>query len=110
VIPKLPTDPARRAERKADLLLASQLLRGQAVLAVDDLGERADVWGRRWQALRGWLADPLLLATGGAAAAFLAGAGRRRGPLLKGLRMALLAWRVWKEVGTRRAAPGPDAG
>jgi hypothetical protein len=102
VIPRLPVDRARRAERKADLLLASQLLRGQAVLAVDDIGERADVWGRRWQAVRGWLADPVVLATGSAAAAFMAGAsGGQRGPLIRGVRLALLAWRAWKAFARR---------
>lgn len=43
MIPRIPEDPARRAQRKADLLMASQLLRGQAVLAVDDLGDRKSV-------------------------------------------------------------------
>lgn len=106
MIPPLPTDPARRARRKADLLLASQVLRGQATLAVNDVGERADVWGRRWLTLKGWLADPMLLAAGGATAAFMAGAGRRRRPLLKGLRLSLLAWRIWRDWGAKRPKEG----
>lgn len=105
----LPATPAARAQRKADLLLASALLRGQAVLAVDDLGDRADLWGRRWQRLRGWWADPLLRAVGGAAAGvFVAGAGRRPGALRKGLRLALLAWRVWRLLGQPRAGAAAD--
>ena len=110
MIRHLPATPAARAQRKADLLLASALLRGQATLAVDDLGERADRWGRRWQRLRGWWADPLLRAVGGAAAGvFVAGAGRRPGSMRKGLRLALLAWRVWRLFGQPRGAAAADA-
>ena len=47
MIPRIPTDPRLRAERKADLLMASELLRGQAQSAVDDLGGRADGLVRR---------------------------------------------------------------
>lgn len=94
---RIPTDPARRAQRKADLLLASQLLRGQAVIAVDDLGRRADQWGRRWLWLQAQLADPWVRAAGALGAAFMAGAGQqRRGRWMRALRWGVLAWRAWR--------------
>ena len=97
MIPRIPHDPRLRAERKADLLLASGLLRGQAGLAVDDLGQRADGWARQALTLRGWLSNPVLLAAAGSGAAFLAMAGgRRRGQFWRGLRWAWLAWRLWQ--------------
>ncbi|MBV8033951.1 hypothetical protein [Roseateles sp.] len=98
MIPRIPADPARRAERKADLLLASEVLRGQAALAVDDLGGRADGWALRLLAWRNLLSNPLLLAVAGGAATLFAGAGKRyRGRLWRGLRWAWLAWRVWRK-------------
>lgn len=97
MIPRIPADPAERAERKANLLLASELLRGQAALAVDDLGERADGWARRLMAWRSLLSNPAVLAAAGGGAAFFAAAGqKRRGQFWRGLRWAWLAWRVWR--------------
>eukprot|EP00042_Codosiga_hollandica_P001962 m.927640 g.927640 ORF g.927640 m.927640 type:complete len:102 (-) comp151306_c0_seq1:231-536(-) len=96
MIPKIPADPALRSERKANLLLASELLRGQAALSVDDLGQRADGWVRRILSWRDVLANPVVLAAAGSGAAFFASAGKdRRGKLWRGLRWAWLAWRVW---------------
>lgn len=95
--PRIPADPAQRAERKANLLLASELLRGQAALSVDDLGQRADGWALRLMAWRNLLSNPLVLAAASGGAAFFAGAGsRRRGKLLGLLRWGWLAWRVWR--------------
>ena len=95
MIPRIPADPARRAQRKADLLLASQVLRGQILLDVEDVGGRADVWGRRWQSVRGWLSDPRLLATMGGAGAFMfAAGGRWRAKLWRMARWAWLGWRM----------------
>lgn len=95
MIPRIPTDPKRRAERKADLLLASELLRGQARRDADDLGERADVVVRRALVVRGWLTDPAVLAVASGAGAFFAAAGKqRRGKLAGVLRWAWLAWRL----------------
>lgn len=92
----IPNDPAQRAERKANLLLASELLRAQAALAVDDIGQRADGWVVRVLGWRDLLTHPLLLAALGGGAALFAGAGPgRRGRLWRGLRWAWLAWRVW---------------
>lgn len=98
MIPRIPTDPRLRAERKADLLMASELLRGQAQSAVDDLGGRADGLVRRVLVVRGWLSDPVVLAAASSGAAFFAAAGQKqRGRLWRGLRWAWLAWRVLRK-------------
>lgn len=99
MIPRIPSDPALRDQRKADLLLASQLLRGQMALDVDDVGERLDVWGRRWQVLKGWLADPMVLAAASGGAAFFATTGSRRRSQL--WRAAKWVWMAWKMFGRR---------
>ncbi|MDG0856819.1 hypothetical protein [Roseateles puraquae] len=97
MIPRIPDDPGARAERKANLLLASEVMRGQAALAVDDLGERADRWAVRLMAWRNLLANPLVLATAGGGAAFFAASGpQQRSRFWRGLRWAWLAWRVWR--------------
>ena len=97
MIPRIPTDPVLRSRRKADLLLASGLLRGQAGLAVDDLGRRADGWVVRLLAWRDLLSDPVVLAVAGGGAAFFAASGQRgRGRFWRGLRWAWLAWKVWQ--------------
>jgi len=96
MIPRIPDDPALRAQRKANLLLASELMRGQAALCVDDLGGRADGWVVRILAWRKLLTHPVVLAGASGAAALFAGAGReRRGKLWHGLRWAWLAYKVW---------------
>lgn len=97
MIPKLPTDPLRRAERKADLLLASQLVRNQIVLNAEDIGERADVWGRRWLWLKGWMSDPMVLAVAGGGAAFFATSGkRRRSQVWRSARWVWMAWKMYQ--------------
>lgn len=96
MIPRIPADPALRDRRKADLLLASGLLRGQAHLAVDDLGQRADGWVSRVLAWRDLLTNPVVLTAASAGAAFFAASGQRgRGRLWRGMRWAWLAWRLW---------------
>ena len=62
MIPKLPADPAARAQRKANLLLASELMRGQAVAAFDQVGERADGWANRLLWIKGLFSQPAVLA------------------------------------------------
>jgi hypothetical protein len=95
MIPRIPDDPAARAERKANLLLASEVMRGQAVLAVQDLGSRADRWAVRIRAWRQVLSNPAVLAAVGGGAAFYAASGpQRRSRFWRGLRWAWLAWRV----------------
>jgi len=98
MIPRIPQDPLLRSERKANLLLASELLRGQAQRDVDDLGQRADGLVNRVLTVRDWLTDPMVLAAAGSGAAFFAAAGKkRRGQLWRGLRWAWLVWRVWRK-------------
>ena len=97
MIPSIPHDPLARAERKANLLLASQLLRGQARRDVDELSQRADSLVSRVLTARDWLTDPVLLAAVSGGAAFFAAAGqKKRSQLWRGLRWAWLAWRVWR--------------
>lgn len=101
MIPRIPTDPVARAERKANLLLASEVMRGQAALAVDDLGSRADRWAVRVRAWRHLLSNPVVLATAGGGAAFFAASGPRgRSRFWRGLRWAWLAWRVLRRQQT----------
>lgn len=99
MIPKIPSDPAKRDQRKADLILASELLRVQTMDAVDDLGQRADLWGRRWLWVKGWMSDPLVLAAGGGIAAFFASSGRRRRGQF--WRAGRWLWMAWKLLGKR---------
>jgi len=95
MIPRIPDDPLQRAERKANLLLASELRRGQAQRDVDDLGQRADGVVGRALKVRDWLSDPVVLAAASSGAAFFAAAGqKRRGQFWRGLRWAWLVWRV----------------
>lgn len=98
MIPRIPSDPRLRDERKANLLLASELLRGQVQRDVTDLGDRADAVVSRVLVVRGWLSDPTVLAAAGGAAAFFATAGRKkRGKLMGAVRWAWLAWRIWRK-------------
>lgn len=102
MIPRIPVDAAARAQRKANLLLASELLRGQTTLAADDLGQRADVLVRRLLSWRAVLTSPIVLAVAGSGAALLAGAGQqRRGKLWRGLHWAWLAYKTWGVRGRR---------
>lgn len=97
MIPRIPQDPYLRAERKANLLLASELLRGQVQRDVNDLGERGDGLVNRALAVRDWLSRPSVLAAAGGGAAFFAAiGGRRRRSIWRGLRWAWLAWRLLK--------------
>ncbi|MFT7722387.1 MAG: hypothetical protein QM788_06110 [Roseateles sp.] len=95
MIPRLPATPAARAQRKADLLLASGLMREQAVLSLDDVGGRADGLVRRVLVVKAWFSSPLVMAVAsGGAAAFAAAGPRRRGKLWRALRWAWLGWQA----------------
>lgn len=120
--------PARRhplrSQRKQDLLLASQLARGQVLLAVDDLAERADALALRLARVRLWLGRPLVWAALGSALALALHTRRRRARrsprsrLLRWVRLlrwGWLAWRTWHAAATassplRGPAPAPGAG
>lgn len=103
MIPRIPEDPRLRDERKANLLLASELLRGQVQRDVDDLADRGDGVVRRVLVVRDWLTNPVVLAAASSGAAFFAAAGKnKRGQLWRRLRWAWLAWRVWRGRSTAR--------
>lgn len=95
-VPDLLRQRGQRDQRKQDLLLASQLARGQVIASVNDLSGRADRVARRVLQVRLWLSSPLGLAAGGAAAALVLGVARRRARSLRLLRWGWLAWRLWR--------------
>ncbi|MFG6463337.1 hypothetical protein ACG04Q_17320 [Roseateles sp. DXS20W] len=97
MIPRLPHDPVQRVERKANLLLASAVLRGQVQRDADDVAGRADGVARRVLVVRSWLSDLLVQAAVGGGAALFAAAGQGRRRRLWGLlRWGWVAWRVWR--------------
>ncbi len=94
MMPPIPQDPAQRAERKENLLLASALLRGQVQQDLQVLGGHADRVARPVMVVKRWLSDPLVLAAVSSGTAFFAAS--RRGRALGLLRWAWLAWRAWQ--------------
>jgi len=87
---------AARRLRKQDLLLASELARGQAVLAFDEVAGRADAVALRLLTLRAWLASPAVWAAGSATGALVLGVALRRVRLLRLLRWGWVAHRLWR--------------
>lgn len=91
-----PPTPAERGRRKQDLLLASRLARQQAMVAIDQIGQRADGLVGSYRQVRAWMAVPQV----GAATGVLGGVATllalRRVRGLRLLRWGLLGWRVWK--------------
>jgi len=84
-----------RRQRKHNLLLASQLARGQVVGAFDDLAGRADAVAYRVLQVRAWLSSPLAWMVGGVAVTLAMRVTLRRGGrTLRLLRWGWLAWRV----------------
>ena len=61
-----PPTPAERLRRKQDLLLASRLARQQAMVAIDQIGQRADVLVGSCRQVRAWMAVPQVGAATGA--------------------------------------------
>ncbi len=100
-------DPARRRSlRKEDLLLASQLARGQAMGAFDDLAGRADAVALRVVRVRLWLSDPRVQLIAAAGAGVVLAVVLRRKPATRWLRWGWLrwgwrAWRLWRSAGPR---------
>lgn len=94
MMPPIPQDPAQRAERKENLLMASALLRVQMQQDLQVLGEQADRVARPVMVVKRWLSDPLVLAAVSSGTAFFAAS--RRGRALGLLRWAWLAWRAWQ--------------
>ncbi len=113
--PHRPT-AAQRSQRKQDLLLASQLARGQVLIALDDLSDRADTLAVRVARVRLWLGSPVLWSAVGAVASVALGTRLRRTRVASLLRWGWLAWRLWRRAAPalalyrgQRAAPGPAA-
>jgi hypothetical protein len=102
---RAPNPTPRRSLRKQDLLLASALARGQVVSSFDQLGERADGVADRIALFRNWLASPLALAAGSAAAAVVLGVALRRVPAAQVVRWGWLAWRLWRGLAAAPTRP-----
>jgi hypothetical protein len=92
-------DPVQRSRRKEDLLLASQLARGQTIGAFDELAQRADAVADRVVRIRAWLSSPLALTAGSAAGALVLGVALRRVRAARLLRWGVLGWRMWRSAG-----------
>jgi hypothetical protein len=85
--------PPQREQRKQNLLLASRLARGQALIALDELGTRADVVADKVVRVRDWLSSPLALTVGSALSALVLALKMRRSP---GVGLLSWAWPVWQ--------------
>ncbi len=101
---------AQREQRKQRLLLASRLARGQAVIALGELGGRADAVADGIARVRERVSSPLLWAMGSAVGAFLLTALRNRTRGVGLLSWIWPAWRVWRSVATVLAAYRAGAG
>lgn len=93
---RLPLTPAQRTRRKQDLLLASALARSQAVIAIDQIGHRADRLAGAYRQVQAWMSVPKAGTVAGVAASMAALLALRHGRSFKLLRWSLLSWRVWK--------------
>lgn len=101
--------PAARERRKQDLLLASRLLRVQAVVAADQLAERADRWAERVAQVRALASSPAVRLAGVALLAVMLGRALRRRPSAtvaaragwssRLVRWGWLGWRAWRIAG-----------
>jgi 5,10-methenyltetrahydromethanopterin hydrogenase len=92
-------DPTQqREQRKQNLLLASRLARGQAVIALDELGGRADAVAYRVARVHAWLSSPLVWTAGSAVAAVVLAATLRRVRIVRVLRWSWLAWGFWRSA------------
>jgi hypothetical protein len=89
----------QRSRRKQDLLLASQLARGQAVVAFDEIADRADLVVYRVVRVRMWLSSPLVWAAGSAVGGLMLAVTLRRARAVNVLRWGWLAWRLWRSAG-----------
>jgi hypothetical protein len=93
VEPTLPRD-----QRKQNLLLASRLARGQAVVALDELGGRADAVAYRVARVHAWLSSPLVWTVGSAVGVLVLTATLRRVRIVRVLRWGWLAWGFWRSA------------
>jgi len=88
----------QRDQRKHNLLLASRLARGQAVVAFDELAGRADAVAYQVVRVRAWVAGTLSWTVGSAAGSFVLALALRRGRAVRLLRWVWPAWRVWRSA------------
>jgi len=88
----------QRDQRKLNLLLASRLARGQAMIALDELGGRADSVADSVARVREWLSSPLVWTLGSAVGALLLSIRKRRAGGVGLLSLVWPAWRVWRSV------------
>jgi hypothetical protein len=86
----------QRARRKQDLLLASTLARNQALVAIGQIGQRADVLVGGYRQLRTWMALPQVSAAAGALSSMVALMALRRLRSFRLLRWGWMGWRTWK--------------
>ncbi len=93
---RLPLTPAQRTRRKQDLLLASTLARHQAMIAIDQIGDRTDRLVGAYRQARAWLSMPKVGAVASVAASLAALVALRHVRIIKLLRWGVLSWRVWK--------------
>jgi hypothetical protein len=98
-------NPAQRAARQHDLLLAADVLRREVDASLTSLQPAAEpalhglaigLWLRRHHAKSGALAAALAVAAGGAAGG--SGIGRFALRHRRGLRRAWIVWRLWRLV------------
>ena len=94
-----PTNPLpTRDVRKQNLLLASQLARGQFVAAFDPLAQRADWVAQGVVRARAWLASPSAWVAASAVGALALAVTLRRGPARRLLRWGWMALGVWRSA------------
>lgn len=92
-------DPTQqREQRKQSLLLASQLARGQAVVAIDELAVRADAVAFRIVRVHAWLSSPLFWTAGSALGGIVLAVTLRRVRIVRLLRWGWLGWRFWRSA------------
>lgn len=102
--------PAQRAQRKQDLLMASQMLRLHAAEALDDLSDRVDGVARRLQSIRSFFTSPWGLGALGLVGAWIArgkAKAKKKSPLSlpRLIRWAWLGWRFWRYSAGRTSQP-----
>jgi hypothetical protein len=107
VTPDSAPTPALLEQRKQNLLLASRLARGQAVIAIDEIGGQADRVADTLVRVRDWVTSPLLWMVGSSVGALVLTLKGRKARSLGLLRWIWPAWRAWR---TWRAVSGGAAG
>jgi hypothetical protein len=107
VIETAPDAAIPREVRKRNLVLASQLARGQVVLAFDQIGQRADSAAHAVVRVRAALTNPAVWAAGSAVGALALRIALRRARPLALLRWGFLAWRAWRALVPAPRGPRP---